>query len=266
MVPLVNLRDHLRSLGRVLLGYSGGVDSAVLAVTAADTLGPDGFLAVIGRSASYPKVQYRIAVEIAQRFSIPLLEVRTDELADERYRANPTNRCFFCKQELWRRLQVVAQELEFDTIIDGTNADDLGEHRPGALAGQNATVGSPLAQLGWTKTMVREAARTLDLPIWDAPASPCLASRVRYGVSVTETRLGQVEAAEDFLRSLGVAGDLRVRHLGSDASIEVRPEAMALVRSSWETIEPVFHRLGFGSVQLDPGGYRRGNLLAMADR
>lgn len=245
------------------MGYSGGVDSALLAVAATKSLGRDRFLAVTGRSASYPEVQWRTAMEIADRFGIPLLEVATDELADRRYRSNSTDRCYFCKKELWRRLQLVAVERGFDTVVDGTNADDLGDHRPGARAGAEAAVRSPLAELGWTKAMVRQAARELALPIWDAPSAPCLSSRVRYGVEVTPERLRQVEDAETFLRSIGVAGDLRVRHLGAAASIEVDRPAMVLLHSRWPVVVDTLLGLGFSRVDLDPEGYRRGSLLAL---
>ncbi len=133
------LRSHLATLGRVLLGYSGGVDSALLAVAGRQALGPDRFLAVIGRSPSYPEAQYQSAVDIARRFEVPLLVVDTEEMADPNYRANPSNRCYFCKAELWTRLGEVARSRGFDLIIDGTNADDLGEHRPGLLAAGERT-------------------------------------------------------------------------------------------------------------------------------
>ncbi len=263
MPQLAELRDHLRTLGRVLLGYSGGVDSAFLAVVATDSLGPDRFLAVIGRSASYPAVQWRAAMDVARTFGIPLLEVTTDELADPRYRANPTDRCYFCKQELWYRLDAVAAERGFDTIVDGTIVDDRAEHRPGARAGREAMVRSPLAELGWTKSAVRASAKALGIPVWDAPAAPCLASRVRYGVEVTTERLGQVERAESYLRSLGLRGDLRVRHLGDrGARIEATPEAMIIARRYWASIVTTFAGLGFTPVDLDPCGYRRGSMLS----
>jgi len=264
MTSLEALYGHFESLGRVVLGYSGGVDSALLAVAATRLLGRDDFLAVTGRSASYPEVQWRTAMEIADRFGIPLLEVATEELMDRRYRSNSTDRCYFCKQELWRQLRDVASERGFDTVVDGTNADDLGQHRPGARAGAEAVVRSPLAELGWTKAMVREAARSMAIPIWDAPSSPCLSSRVRYGVEVTPERLRQVEDAETFLRSIGVGGDLRVRHLGDTASIEVDSVAMVLVDSLWPSVVETLLALGFSRVHLDPEGYRRGSLLSVS--
>ncbi|MBA3892905.1 MAG: ATP-dependent sacrificial sulfur transferase LarE [Gemmatimonadales bacterium] len=263
MTDLDLLRRHLLGLGKVLLGYSGGVDSALLAVVATEALGDGRFLAVIGRSPSYPEVQWRAAVQLAGRFGVPLLELDTHELDDPRYLRNDTSRCYFCKSELWGRLGGLARERGYDTVIDGTNADDLGEHRPGLRAGRETSVRSPLAELGWSKEAVRAASRALGLPTWDAPAAPCLSSRVRYGLPITVERLRQVEEGEAFLRSLGVRGDLRVRHHGNGASIEVAENEMALLRSGWSTVGDVFARLGFDSVELDPQGYRRGRLLPL---
>ena len=257
------LAAHLRGLGRVVLGYSGGVDSALLAVVGAQALGPGRFLAVLGVSPSLSASQRAQAEALAARFSVPLELVETGELDDPRYAANPTNRCYFCKTELWRQLRTVAAR-GFDVIIDGTNADDLGEHRPGAMAGQEQGLRSPLAELGWTKAMVREAARLLGIPIWDAPAAPCLASRVEYGLAVTPERLRQVEAGEAWLRGLGVAGNLRVRHHGGAARIELDPAEFALVDGRWAEVERQFRSLGFEHVVRDAGGYRRGGLLPLA--
>ena len=218
MREVARLQGHLRQLGRVLLGYSGGVDSALLAVVATEALGPERFLAVIGKSASYPEVQYRAALGIAERFGVPLRELDTHELEDPRYRANPVDRCYFCKAELWTRLSSVARAGGFDTVIDGTNADDGREHRPGLVAGTE----------------------------W----------RVR-------SRLRQVEAGEALLRDIGVAGDLRVRHLGDRASLEVVPAEFARLDARWSEITAGFRRLGFESVERDARGYRRGSLLVL---
>ena len=263
MLARTQLHQSLRSMGRVLLGYSGGVDSAVLAVAGVEALGPDGFLAVIGRSASYPEAQYRQARTLAHQFQVPLLEIDTHELDDPRYAANPTNRCYFCKTELWSVLRGVAGERGFDTIIDGTNADDLGEHRPGLGAAHEHRVRSPLLELGWSKAQVRELARAMGLPVWDAPASPCLSSRIQYGLAVTPDRLRQVEAAEAFLRELGVGGDLRVRHQDSRARIEVAPQEFERLNACWDQVVARLTALGFARVDLDPRGYRRGSMLAV---
>jgi uncharacterized protein len=264
MADLEKLREHLAGLGRVILGYSGGVDSALLAVVGARMLGMDRFLAVTGRSPSFPQVQHRNAVELARRFDVPLLEIDTQEMNDPRYLGNSTDRCYFCKTELWLRLSAVAREHGFDTIIDGTNADDVGEHRPGLRAAAEHQIRSPLAELGWTKRDVRETARELELPTWDAPAAPCLSSRVQYGLEITSERLRQVEEGESFLRSLGVTGDLRVRHHGRKARVEVLGSQMGKVRANWEAIGVTFAALGFAEIELDPDGYRRGGLLALA--
>lgn len=262
MADLDLLRGHLRDLGRIVLGYSGGVDSALLAVAGTQALGPEGFLAVIGRSASYPEAQERTARELAARFQVPLLELDTRELSDPEYLRNAPDRCYFCKSELWTRLGEVA-DARGAVVIDGTNADDLGEHRPGLRAAFEHRVRSPLAELGWHKADVRAASRSLGLPTWDAPAAPCLSSRVRYGLAITTQRLRQVEEGESYLRGLGVTGDLRVRHLDTVARIEVGSAHQSRLREQWDEVVRTFGALGFERVELDPQGYRRGGLLAL---
>jgi len=266
MSDIEALRRHLLGLGRVVLGYSGGVDSALLAVVGRQSLGHERFLAVIGRSASYPESQWQAARELASRFDVPLLEIGTEEMDDPRYLANAPDRCYFCKAELWRRLALVARERGFDAVVDGTNADDLTEHRPGLNAAKEWHVRSPLAQLGWSKSAVRAASRSLGLPTWDAPSGPCLSSRVMYGLEITPARRRQVEEGEAYLGSLGVAGDLRVRHHGRRARIEVSAAELERVREAWAAVTAFFGGLGFENVELDPAGYRRGSLLALAPR
>src|SRR5712692_8244214 len=165
------LRRLIRTFPSALVGYSGGVDSALLAVVLRQELGRDRMVAAIGRSASYPAAQWRTARQVADRFDVPIVELATHELDDPRYLANPTNRCFFCKTELWSRLVPEARARGLAVVCDRTNTDDLREHRPGRAAGLAAGIRSPLAEAGLTKSAVREAARVLQLPIWDAPAA-----------------------------------------------------------------------------------------------
>jgi pyridinium-3,5-biscarboxylic acid mononucleotide sulfurtransferase len=258
---LTALRETVRGFGSALVGYSGGVDSALLAVLLRQELGREHMLAAIGRSASYPITQWQAARDIATRFDIPLLELETHELDDPRYVANPSNRCFFCKTELWSQLVPAARARGFAVVCDGTNADDLHEHRPGYAAGRAAGIRSPLAEAGVTKAQVRAAARELGLPNWDAPAAPCLSSRVQYGVAVTSPRLAQIEQAEAYVRGLGVTGDLRVRHLGAGARVEVGPEWIARLTARLPEISAQLRALGFSAVEIDPRGYRRGSLM-----
>lgn len=255
------LRTLVRTYSSALVGYSGGVDSALLAVVLRQELGRERMVAAIGRSASYPLEQYRAARQVADQFDVPVLELDTHELDDPRYLANPTNRCFYCKSELWDRLGAEAIARGFAVVCDGTNTDDLGEHRPGRAAGMAAGVRTPLADAGLTKADVRDASRALGLPTWDAPAAPCLSSRVQYGLQITPGRLRQVEVAEAYLRSLGIDGDLRVRHLGDVARLEVEPRWIPALTNRLDEITAQLLSLGFSRVDVDPRGYRRGGLL-----
>ncbi len=258
---LMDLRAVVGTMPSALLGYSGGVDSALLAVIMRQELGRTRMLAAIGRSASYPAAQWAAARRLATRFDVPLVEVDTRELSDPNYLANPTNRCFYCKSELWGRLGALARERGFAVLCDGTNADDLREHRPGRAAGIAAAVRSPLAEAGLTKADVRAAAHELGMPNWNAPASPCLSSRVQYGLRITPRRLEQVERAEALLRRMGVTGDVRVRHRGDRVSIEVEPQWIARVEQRLSEIRQSLLDLGVRNVTVDPRGYRRGSLI-----
>ena len=251
----------LRAHAPVLLGFSGGVDSAYLASVAIEALGAGGVLAVIGRSASYPTEQWRVARAVADQCGVPVLEVDTRELEDPRYAANPSDRCFFCKAELWSRLAPLAAERGM-LVIDGTNADDLADWRPGGRAALEAGVRSPLAELGFAKAEIRERSRARGLPTAQLPSAPCLASRLPYGTPVTTARLSQVERAEAALRRLGVTGDLRVRHHGALARVELAPTQM----DAWSEADGLARvrdavlGAGFTRVAVDLRGFRSGSL------
>jgi uncharacterized protein len=256
------LAAWLRARGRVAIGFSGGVDSAYLAVLARRVLGEGNVLAIIGRSASYPAEQWATARRVADAFELEVLELDTDEMNDPRYAANPANRCYFCKSELWGKLIPVAAARGFTTVADGTNADDLGGHRPGMQAARENAVASPLAEVGFTKDEIRLRSRALGLPTWQQPASPCLSSRLPYGTSVTPERLRLVERAERAVRELGVTGDLRVRYHDDVARIELAPAEL----TTWldprraEALRAAVTAAGFPRVALDLRGFRSGSL------
>jgi pyridinium-3,5-biscarboxylic acid mononucleotide sulfurtransferase len=256
-------RDRLIQLIReyrsIVVGYSGGVDSVFLAKIATDALGPERVLAVTGRSASLASWMEDTAREVAERFGIPWLEVQTDEGSDPRYIANPSNRCYFCKSELWGRLTDVARERGFRVVADGANADDVGDHRPGALAGGEHGVQSPLLEVGLTKAEIRAWSRELGLPTWDQPAAPCLASRIPYGIAVTPERLQQIERAELSLRRLGFC-DFRVRYHDQMARVEMSVEELDAALTRCSEVASAVKRAGFSRVVLDLEGYRRGAL------
>jgi uncharacterized protein len=260
------LAEWIRDRQRVAIGFSGGVDSAYLAAITVETLGAHNALAIVGKSASLAGSEEVHAAAVARDIGIPALEVDTGELSDPRYAANPTNRCYFCKSALWDTLLPLARAHGFETLVDGTNADDLHDYRPGGRAAAEQGVQSPLAAIGLTKDEIRELSRERGWPWWNRPSSPCLASRLPYGMAVTPERLEQVERAESALRALGIRGNLRVRHHGELARVEIdralvgvwqKPEALRSLHSA-------VMRAGFERVELDARGFRSGSLNVFA--
>lgn len=256
------LAGWLRARDSVLVGYSGGVDSSYLAVVAREVLGPARTLAVLGRSPSVPRAQWESAARFAARHEVPLRVVDTAEVADPRYAANPVNRCYFCKGVLWSVLAPLARDLGLATVVDGTNADDVREYRPGAQAAMEAGVESPLAEAGLTKEEIRALSRARGLETWSQPAAPCLASRIPYGTAVTPERLAQVELAEAALRAIGIDGNLRVRHHGELARVELDAELLDgwLGALGQAALVAAVRSAGFRRVALDLRGFRSGSL------
>lgn len=261
MAEFRSLEDIVSTFKSMLVGFSGGVDSTLLAVVGRRVLGQSRCIAVTGISPSLSTTQSLQAANLARDFELNWETLPTFEMDDRRYTANPENRCFFCKSELWSRLSRFAEERGIAVVADGTNASDLTGHRPGRDAGSLSGVRSPLAEAGMTKDMVRKKARQLGIPIWDAPASPCLSSRIQYGVAVTPGRLKQVEDGERVLREFGVKGDLRLRHRGDEARIEVEVSQLDVVRNDGKAIAGRLLSLGFDRITIDLAGYRSGSLL-----
>jgi uncharacterized protein len=253
------LHDLLAALDSVVVAYSGGVDSAYLACAANRALGDRAF-AVTADSPSYPEHHRRLAVDIARHFALQHEIIRTQELEQEDYRANPANRCYFCKRELYTHLSRIAAA-RGAVIVDGNNADDRGDYRPGRQAARDFGVRSPLDEVDLRKDEIRELSRRLGLPTWDAPASACLSSRIPYHSEVTVEKLRTIERAEDALRQIGFRV-CRVRHHDDMARVEVARDEMAraLDPEIGAAIVDALKALGYQYVTLDLQGYRTGSL------
>ena len=254
------LRRLLATFDAAIVAYSGGADSAFLASEAHAVLGPRA-LAITADSPSYPERHRRLAVDIARQFGFRHQIVRTAEIERAEYRANPENRCYFCKHELYTLLQQLAADRGFRYVVDGNNLDDTGDYRPGRKAGAELEIRSPLIEAGLRKTEIRELSRQHGLPTWNQAASACLSSRIPYGSPVTIEKLRMIDRGEEILRGLGFH-QFRVRHHGEVARIEFAPEEMpkALHVEVFDRIGREFRKVGFQFVAVDVQGYRSGAL------
>jgi uncharacterized protein len=255
------LHALLRGYGRVAIGFSGGVDSTLLLRVALDVLGAENVLAVIADTPSMPRKEFAEALQLAEGMGAVCAVIHPDELGDPRYAANPADRCYFCKKHLFQGIADLAAARGFAAVLDGNNADDAGDYRPGRRAAQELRVKSPLMEAGLTKAEIRALSARFGLPTADKPAMACLASRIPYGTPVTADVLGQVERAEAVLREAGFA-QCRVRHHGEVARIEVAVGELPrlLDGAVRETLVRRIKEAGYRYVTLDLQGYRTGSL------
>ena len=254
------LEQSIRSHGPMVVACSGGVDSGFLAVVAHRVL-EGRMLCVLGVSSSLARAEEAEAIAFFEAHGLPHVRMATNELDDPRYRANSTDRCFFCKHALFTRIEALPEVQAFGVVAYGANADDRFDHRPGARAAESHRVCAPLAEAGFSKEMIRTAARALGLRVWDKPASPCLASRIPYHTEVTRERLDQIDAAEAVLKHSGFPV-CRVRHHGDTARIEVPGDAIARLQSPgvWPAIDSAIRAAGFNHVEVDGRGFRSGRM------
>jgi uncharacterized protein len=265
-VDAQRLKDYFCGYDHGIVAYSGGVDSALLAYVAHRALG-EKMMAVLADSPSLSRRDYNFARNFARQHGVPLQIVRTREMANPDYRANPANRCYFCKTALFERIEELRRQLQKPSDIStwpifyGANLDDLGDFRPGMQAAREASILAPYIELNINKSAIRAISAYYGLEIAEKPSMPCMASRIAYGEEVTREKLTQIEEAESYLNTLGFK-ELRVRHHGDTARIEVVPRDLAALMENREKISSKLHELGFVYVSLDLDGFKSGSLNA----
>jgi uncharacterized protein len=258
---LTHLRSILTEMGKVVIAYSGGVDSAFLLKVATDTLGPANIKAILAISPTYPSREYDRALETASAIGVEVEIIHTKEVDDPKFVNNPVNRCYFCKHELFTKIADYIETGNYKNMIDGSNMDDLSDHRPGKKALQEKKVRSPLQEAGMTKDDIRAISKQLNLPTWDRDALACLSSRFPYGETIDLKKLQMVDSAENFLADLGFR-NIRARHEKNTIRIEVSPAQIKRIADDGVRLEIVsrMKALGYKYVSFDLEGYRQGSL------
>lgn len=255
-----NLKKYIKELGSAVIAFSGGVDSTFLAKVCKDVLN-DRCLAVTATSSTYPEREFKEALELAKEIGIRHKVIRSEELEIDGFSKNPIDRCYYCKSELFSKLKKVANDEGIEYVLDGTNADDTGDFRPGRRAARELGVKSPLLECGFTKDDIREMSKRFGLPTWNKPAYACLSSRFPYGQEITSEKLSMVEKSEEYLLKLGFVG-FRVRHHGDIARIELNPDQinMMMDENIRKSVVSKLKEIGFKYVSLDLEGYRTGSM------
>lgn len=256
---LRRLKNILNDLQRVIVAYSGGLDSTFLVKAAVDALGKNNVIAITARSETYPASEYKEAVKIAKRIGARQITIHTDELKIDNFKSNPVNRCYFCKKELFEKLDEIKDKYKMAYVLDGTNYDDLKDVRYGRIAAKELGVRSPLLEVKLTKSDIRKLSKKLRLPTWDKPSFACLASRIPFNNKITSSDLQKIDKAETHLRQLGFK-QFRVRAHEGIARIEVLPRELAKAVRLREAITAKLRQLGFIYVTLDMRGYRTGSM------
>lgn len=254
------LKEGIKALESVVIAYSGGVDSTFLLKVAYDMLG-DNVIAVTAKSSTYPEREFNEAKKLAEKIGVKHIVIVSEELDIEGFSKNPTNRCYYCKKELFTKIKNIAKENNMNYVLDGSNLDDVGDYRPGMIAAKELDVLSPLKLAELTKSDIRQLSKALGLPTWDKPSFACLSSRVPYGSEITIPKLNMIERAEQFLLDLGFR-QVRVRHHGDIARIEVAAEEREKIFSIelMNKISEKLKAIGFKYVTFDLAGYRTGSM------